>query len=380
MFAKKSPLVGAFNPAPDSGQVLNAPSSAQVTQALSTVQEPELHRDLVTLDMVKDLQVQGGAVSFTIVLTTPACPLRGVIESNARAAVMRVPGVDDVKIKWDAKVTANGRLGQLPMPASNVVAVASGKGGVGKSTVAVNMAVALAQSGARVGLLDADIYGPNTPMMLGVSYRPVQTPSGKLAPAKAHGIKLFSMGFMVKNEQPIIWRGPMLDKAIRQFLTDVDWGDLDYLIVDMPPGTGDAQLTVSQAFSLAGGLIVTLPQAVSQADARRGLEGFKMMEVPVLGVVENMSYLAMPDGSRMDIFGHGGGRQLAEAAGVPFIGEIPIDAQVRIGGDTGVPIVISHPDSAAAKALVAVAKDVAAKVSVLNFLNQNNVIPITEVG
>jgi ATP-binding protein involved in chromosome partitioning len=359
---------------------LNAPTPEQVTQALATVQEPELHRDLVTLDMVKDLQVQGGAVSFTIVLTTPACPLRGVIENDARSAVMRVPGVDDVKIKWDAKVTANGRLGQLTMPARNVVAVASGKGGVGKSTVAVNVAVALAQSGARVGLLDADIYGPNTPMMLGVKYRPVQTPAGKLVPAKAHGLELFSMGFMVKDEQPIIWRGPMLDKAIRQFLSDVDWGDLDYLIVDMPPGTGDAQLTVSQAFSLAGGLIVTLPQAVSQADARRGLEGFKMMEVPILGVVENMSYLAMPDGSRMDIFGHGGGRHLAEAAGVPFIGEIPIDAQVRIGGDSGVPIVVSHPQSAAALALVAVAQDVAAKVSVLNFLNQNNVIPITEIG
>ncbi len=364
MFAKKSPRVTA----------------EQVTQALATVQEPELHRDLVTLDMVKDLQVQGGAVSFTIQLTTPACPLRGVIESEARAAVMRVPGVDDVRIKWDAKVTANGRLGQLTMPASNVVAVASGKGGVGKSTVAVNMAVALAQSGARVGLLDADIYGPNTPMMMGVQYRPVQTPSGKLAPARAHGVELFSMGFMVKNEQPIIWRGPMLDKAIRQFLTDVDWGELDYLIVHMPPGTADAQLTVSQAFSLAGGLIVTLPQAVSQADARRGLEGFKMMEVPVLGVGENMSYLAMADGSRMDIFGQGGGRRLAEAAGVPFIGEIPIDAQVRIGGDSGVPIVVSHPQSPAALALVAVAQDVAAKVSVLNFLNQNNVIPITEIG
>ena len=355
-------------------------TSEQVKQALSTVDEPELHRDLVTLDMVKDIQVQGGAVSFTIQLTTPACPLRGVIESTARAAVMQVAGVEDVKIKWDAKVTANGRLGQLPMPASNVVAVASGKGGVGKSTVAVNIAVALARSGARVGLLDADIYGPNTPMMLGVKYRPVQTPEGKLAPARAHGIVLFSMGFMVKDEQPIIWRGPMLDKAIRQFLTDVDWGNLDYLIVDMPPGTGDAQLTVSQAFSLAGGLIVTLPQAVSQADARRGLEGFRMMEVPVLGVVENMSYLAMPDGSRMDIFGHGGGRALAEASKVPFIGEIPIDPQVRIGGDSGVPVVVSHPQSAAAQALVAVAQDVAARVSVLNFLNQNNVIPITEIG
>lgn len=355
-------------------------TTEQVKQALSTVQEPELHRDLVTLDMVKDIQVQDGSVSFTIQLTTPACPLRGVIESNARAAVLGLAGVGDVKIKWDSKVTANGRMGQLPMPARNVVAVASGKGGVGKSTVAVNIAVALAQSGAAVGLLDADIYGPNTPMMLGVHYRPVQTAEGKLAPARAHGIELFSMGFMVKDEQPIIWRGPMLDKAIRQFLSDVAWGDLDYLIVDMPPGTGDAQLTVSQAFSLAGGVIVTLPQAVSQADARRGLEGFRMMEVPVLGVVENMSYLVLPDGSRLDLFGQGGGRHLAEAAGVPFIGEIPIDAQVRIGSDTGVPIVVSHPDSAAAKALVAIAQDVAAKVSVLNFMNQNNVIPITEIG
>ncbi len=355
-------------------------TSEQVKQALATVQEPELHRDLVSLDMVKDIQVQGGAVSFTIQLTTPACPLRGVIESNARAAVLRLPGVDEVKIKWDARGTANGRLGQLSMPARNVVAVASGKGGVGKSTVAVNVAVALAQSGAAVGLLDADIYGPNTPIMLGVHYRPVQATDGRLAPAHAYGIELFSMGFLVKDEQPIVWRGPMLDKAIRQFLSDVAWGDLDYLLVDMPPGTGDAQLTVSQAFSLAGGLIVTLPQVVSQADARRGLEGFKMMEVPVLGVVENMSYLALPDGSRLDVFGQGGGRQLAEAAGVPFLGEIPIDPQVRIGGDGGVPIVVSHPDSAAAKALVGVAQDVAARVSVLNFLNQNNVIPITEVG
>jgi ATP-binding protein involved in chromosome partitioning len=218
-----------------------------------------------------------------------------------------------------------------------------------------------------VGLLDADIYGPNTPMMLGVHYKPVQA-NGKLVPARAHGIELFSMGFMVKDEQPIIWRGP------------VGWGDLDYLIVDMPPGTGDAQLTVSQAFSLAGGVIVTLPQEVSQADARRGLEGFRQMEVPILGVVENMSYLVLPDGSRMDVFGQGGGRKLAEMAGVPFIGEVPMDAQVRMGGDNGVPVVVSHPDSAAAQALVAVAQDIAAKVSVMNFMNQGNVIPITEIG
>jgi ATP-binding protein involved in chromosome partitioning len=363
------------------GKKKDAVTPEQVLQALATVQEPELHRDLVTLDMVKDLKIDGGQVSLTVMLTTPACPLKGVIERDIRAALARLPAVSDVQVRWDARVSPNSRLaGQLTMPAKNVVAIASGKGGVGKSTVAVNVAVALARTGAKVGLLDADIYGPNTPMMLGVAgYKPAQA-NGKIVPAHAHGIELFSMGFLVKNEQPIIWRGPMLDKAIRQFLGDVGWGALDYLIVDMPPGTGDAQLTVSQAFSLAGGVIVTLPQEVSQADARRGLEGFRQMEVPILGVVENMSYLALPDGTRMDVFGQGGGRNLAQQAGVPFIGEIPMDPQVRIGSDTGVPVVISHPASPVAIALVAVAQDIAAKVSVMNFMNQGNVIPITEIG
>lgn len=350
----------------------NVATNEQVLAALAKVQEPELHRDLVTLNMIKDLTVKGDAVSFTIVLTTPACPLKGVMEKDARAAVGALPGVKSIDIKWDAKVAPNNRLaGPLTMPARNVIAIASGKGGVGKSTVAVNVAVALAQTGAAVGLLDADIYGPNTPMMLGVKYRPVQNEHGQLAPPKAHGVTVYSMGFHVKDEQPIIWRGPMLDKAIRQFLNDVAWGDLDYLIVDMPPGTGDAQLTVSQAFTLAGGVIVTLPQAVSQADARRGLEGFRQMEVPILGVVENMSG---------DVFGRGGGRALAEAAGVSFIGEIPLEPQVRLGGDGGVPVVVSHPDSAAAKALIAIAQDIAARISVQNFMNQNNVIPIMEIG
>ncbi len=361
-----------FKPKPDLTQ--------EVLRALGTVQEPELHRDLVTLNMVKDVEVKNGAANFTIVLTTPACPLRDVMERDAKAAVSAIPGIKEINIKWDAKVTSGSRFaGQLQMPARNVVAIASGKGGVGKSTVAVNVAVALAQMGAKVGLLDADIYGPNTPMMLGVSYKPVVA-NDKLQPARAHGIELFSMGFLIKNEQAVIWRGPMLDKAIRQFLTDVQWGDLDYLIVDMPPGTGDAQLTVSQAFILAGAVIVTLPQEVSQADARRGLEGFKQMEVPILGVVENMSYLLLPDGSKMDVFGQGGGRKLAEASGVPFIGEIPMEAQVRVGGDGGTPVVVSHPQSAAAKALVFVAQDIAAKVSVANFMNQKNVIPIMEIG
>jgi ATP-binding protein involved in chromosome partitioning len=353
-------------------KMTNRVTEAQVMQALAKVQEPELHRDLVALDMVKELTIHGEAISFTIVLTTPACPLKHVMEKDARAAVGALPGVKTINIKWDAKVASNGRMqGQVPMPARNVLAIASGKGGVGKSTVSVNVAVALAQSGAAVGLLDADIYGPNTPMMLGVKYRPVQNAEGLIIPARAHGVTLFSMGFMVRDEQPIIWRGPMLDKAIRQFITDIAWGDLDYLIIDMPPGTGDAQLTVSQAFTLAGCVVVTLPQAVAQADARRGLEGFRQMEVPILGVVENMSG---------EVFGRGGGRHLAEVAGVPFIGEIPLDTQVRVGGDGGVPVVVSHPASVSAQALVAVAQDIAAKISVQNFMQQNNVIPITEIG
>jgi ATP-binding protein involved in chromosome partitioning len=357
----------------------DGPTPEQVMGALSTVQEPELRKDLVTLNMIKDLKVEKGVAEFTIVLTTPACPLRHVMEKDARAAVGALPGVTEVKIRWDANVMGSGRMAQAPMPARNVVAIASGKGGVGKTTVAVNAAIALAQTGAKVGLLDADIYGPNTPMMLGVQYRPMQA-DGKIIPANAYGVELFSMGFLVKNEQAIIWRGPMLDKAIRQFLGDVGWGDLDYLLVDMPPGTGDAQLTVSQAMALAGAVIVTLPQAVSQADARRGLEGFRQMEVPILGVIENMSYLLMPDGSRIDVFGQGGGRKLAEAAGVPFLGEIPMEPQVRVGGDAGQPIVVSHPGSAAAQALVAVAREIAARISVVNFMNQGNVIPITEIG
>lgn len=267
---------------------------------------------------------------------------------------------------------------QLQMPAKYVIAIASGKGGVGKSTVAVNVAVALAQNGAKVGLLDADIYGPNTPIMLGVSnYKPVSV-NGKLPPARVHGIELFSMGFIVKPDQPIIWRGPMLDKAIRQFLNDVAWGELDYLLIDMPPGTGDAQLTVSQAFALTGAVIVTLPQAVSQADARRGLEGFRQMEVPILGVIENMSFLILPDGEKMDVFGQGGGGQLAGAAGVPFLGEIPMDPQVRVGSDGGTPVVVSHPESVVARAFKSIAQVIATKAAEQGAAGQN-FIPITEI-
>ncbi len=339
-------------------------SQDAVLAALKTVNDPDLHKDLVTLNMIRDLKVDGDNVSFTIMLTTPACPMKNKMKADALAAVSAVAGVKTVDIKMDADVPSDGRSrGLIDVPVRNAIAIASGKGGVGKSTVAVNMAVALAQSGARVGLLDADIYGPNIPTMMGVTQLP-PAQEKKLVPAEAYGVQLMSIGFLVKPGQPLIWRGPMLHSAIRQFLTDVAWDELDYLIIDLPPGTGDAQLSLVQSLPLRGGVIVTLPQQVSLDDARRGLEMFRQLDVSILGVVENMSYLELPDGTRVDIFGTGGGERLAKESGVPFIGMIPIDASVRESGDSGTPIVVSDPDSVAARALRSIAEDVAAKVSV----------------
>jgi ATP-binding protein involved in chromosome partitioning len=356
----------------------NSPTSAEVMDALSRVQEPELGQDLVSLKMIRDLAIHDGDVSFTIVLTTPACPLRGQIEREAKTAVEALKGVSSVAVKWESDVPNDGRMrGLMNMPIRNAVAVGSGKGGVGKSTVAVNVAVALAQSGARVGLLDADIYGPNVPTMLGVDRLP--PPSGKkLVPAVAYDVKMVSMGLLVKPGQPLIWRGPMLNSAIRQFLGEVEWGELDYLIVDLPPGTGDAALSLAQALPLSGAIIVTLPQLVSIEDASRGLQMFRTLEVPILGVIENMSYLDMPDGTRMDIFGTGGGEQLAQATQTPFLGKIPIDASVREGGDSGKPVVAFHPDSASARALREIAENLAARISVAA-LGGKNELPINIV-
>ncbi len=330
-------------------------SPESILAALGKVQEPELHKDLVALNMIRGLEIKGSTVSFTLILTTPACPLRGQIEQEARQAVLAVPGVKTVKIKMDSSVPNDGRMRELVnLPIRNAVAVASGKGGVGKSTVAVNLAVALAQTGACVGLMDADIYGPNIPTMMGVQNLP-PAKENKIVPAEAYGVKLMSMGFLVKPGQPLIWRGPMLNSAIHQFLSDVEWGELDYLIVDLPPGTGDASLSLAQTLPLSGVLIVTLPQSVSLEDASRGLTMFQTLEVPILGVIENM---------RGEFFGSGGGEDLARIAKVPFLGAVPMELSVRVSGDTGEPVVISKPNSEAAKAFKSIAEQVAARISI----------------
>jgi ATP-binding protein involved in chromosome partitioning len=343
-----------------------------IIAALSKVEEPELHRDLVSLNMILNIEIQGGAVKLDLVLTTPACPLKSELEEDVRQAVLSIPGVESVEVRLNASVRPDGQnRSQTPLKVKNIVAVASGKGGVGKTTTAVNISVALAKAGAKVGLLDADIYGPNVPTMIGVHRLPPMH-SDKIVPAEAFGVKVMSIGFLIPPGQAVIWRGPMLHSAIRQFLYDVDWGDLDYLIIDLPPGTGDAQLSLAQSVPLTGGLIVTLPQAVSLEDASRAIWMFKELKIPVLGVVENMSYLQLSDGTRMDIFGQGGGEKLAQANGAPFLGAIPLDPSVRISGDDGQPVVQSNPDSSPAIALIAVSEKLAAQISIADFNNQSS--------
>jgi len=338
-----------------------------VLNQLKTVMDPELHKDLVSLGMIKDIKVsESNDVEFTIELTTPACPLRNRIETDAREAVTRIEGINQVKINMSARVAQNQQLKEkVEISVKNIVAVSSGKGGVGKSTVAVNLAVALANTGAKVGLMDADFYGPNVPTMMGVSEIPGPQ-NNKIIPAIAHGVKVMSIGFLVKPGQPLIWRGPLLHSTIRQFLVDVDWGELDYLVVDMPPGTGDVQLSLAQHIPVTCGLIVTMPQKVSLDDASRGIEMFQKLNIPIAGVIENMGPMTLPDGSTLDIFGEGGGEQMAGAYGINFLGRIAIDPEIRKYGDSGVPIVKQSPDSKPAMQFNAIACELASYISRLN--------------
>ncbi|MBD1910521.1 Mrp/NBP35 family ATP-binding protein [Leptolyngbya sp. FACHB-8] len=340
-----------------------------ILEVLRPVQDPELRKSLVELNMIRNVQVAGGDVKFTLVLTTPACPLREFIKEDCVRAVKTLPGIESVEVEITAETPQQKSLPdrQGIGGVRNILAISSGKGGVGKSTVAVNVAVALAQAGAKVGLIDADIYGPNTPTMLGLADAEVKVQQGDiLEPAFNYGVRLVSMGFLIDKDQPVIWRGPMLNGIIRQFLYQVNWGELDYLLVDMPPGTGDAQLTLAQAVPMAGAVIVTTPQNVALQDARRGLRMFQQMQVPVLGIVENMSYFIPPDlpDRQYDIFGSGGGKKTSEELGLPLLGCIPLEMALRQGGDRGIPIVLDEPESASARALTAVAQQIAARVSV----------------
>jgi ATP-binding protein involved in chromosome partitioning len=342
------------------------PTEIAVLDALRAVREPELPGDIVTRDMVRDLVIDGNSVSLTIELTTPACPLKDEIEADVQRALAPL-GVDAVAVAWGASVrrAAPARPEQLIPGVKNTIAVASGKGGVGKTTVAVNVAVALAQAGASVGLLDADITGPNIPLMLGVEGQPTATPDGKIAPLERHGVKVISIQFFVAEGQPIVWRGPLVGGAIQQFLRDVDWGELDYLIIDEPPGTSDAQLTLAQAIPISGTLLVTTPQDVALLDVEKALAMLKRMSVPVIGVVENMSAFVCPHcGEPTEIFGRGGGQRFAERHGVEFLGGIPLDVTVRQGGDVGIPAVAQREPGPAARALTALAQTVAARMSV----------------
>lgn len=351
----------------------NKEDMSQITEqavlaALANIIDPDLRKDIVTLGFVKDLEISGGEVSFRIVLTTPACPVKEAFETEAKQLVGAIEGVSSVKVVMDAEVPkGRGIANNVAVPGvKNIIAVSSGKGGVGKSTVAVNLAVSLALDGAKVGLMDADVYGPNVPLMLGVGFGQPEVANNQLQPIQVHGVKMISMALLAPPDKPMILRGPMLHGIVRQFLADVNWGELDYLIVDMPPGTGDVQLSLAQLVPVQGAVLVTTPQTVSIADVRRALKMFETVAIPTLGIIENMSYFIPPDmpEKRYNIFGEGGGRRLAEQYNVPFLGEVPLGIEVREAGDKGVPVVISEPDSPQSKAFRAVAEEVARQISI----------------
>jgi len=358
-----------------------------VLDALRGVIDPDLRRDIVSLGFVKNLSIDGGRVAFDIELTTPACPVKDLMKSQAESLVRALPGVTAVDITMTAQVravTAAPSGGATAIPGvKNVIAVGAGKGGVGKTTVAVNLALALAKAGSRVGILDGDIYRPNVPIMLGLQQQ-LEADGDKIRPAEKFGLQVVSIGFMTKDEAPVIWRGPMLHSAIRQFFHDVAWRDLDYLIIDMPPGTGDVALSLAQTVPVAGAIVVTTPQQVSLADSRRAIRMYDKLKIDTLGVVENMSYYACPSCNHTsNIFGHGGGEKMAAEMGVPFLGRLPIYEPIRLGSDVGIPLVAAEPQSAAALAFGQVAAQAAAQVSmkaIKSALDAKGHIPLTPVS
>jgi ATP-binding protein involved in chromosome partitioning len=358
--------------------MFSKPTGAAITEdavrgVLSKIQDPDLRRDIVSLGFVKEIAIDGTDVRAVIQLTTPACPVKDQMKAAAEGYIREL-GATSVDVRMTAQVvpSASERANTLLPGVKNTIAVASGKGGVGKSTVAVNLAVALAQEGGTVGLIDADIYGPSAPLMFGLAgERPRlytnEQGERKFEPLEAHGVRVMSIGFLVDPDQPVIWRGPMASGALRQFMSDVDWGELDYLIFDMPPGTGDIQLTLTQTIPLTGAVIVTTPQDIALEDARKGLKMFERVQVPVLGIIENMSYFVAPDtGARYDIFSHGGGAKAAAAMGVPFLGEIPLVMEMRMGGDEGKPFVMRNPESEHAANIRKIVRALAAQVSINN--------------
>jgi ATP-binding protein involved in chromosome partitioning len=355
-------------------------ADAAVLDALRAVRDPDLHKDIVTLGFVKNLKIDGGRVGFTIELTTPACPVKDMLRDQARAVVAALPGVSAVDVEMTAQVRAVPRpeAGRAPVDGvKNVIAVGAGKGGVGKTTVAVNLAVALAQQGSRVALLDGDMYGPNVPIMLGLRTQ-LGTDGQKIVPAERYGLQVVSMGFLTDDDSPVIWRGPMLHGAIQQFFREVRWQDVDYLIVDMPPGTGDVALSLSQTAPVAGAVLVTTPQSVSLADTRRAVHMYRKLNIPVVGLIENMSHFECPDcGAESDVFGKGGGERLAGELSIAFLGSIPLYGPVRSGGDAGVPIVMGAPDTPPARALMAAAGRVAQQISIAGHTRRT--IPLTAV-